>query len=322
MIGRSVNAALVIPAITTGRCCVPDPDLDWDQFKAAANICDEQVLTAEGSYEARYTVSGKIELTEAPAKILESLHDACAGAPTFTGGKHGILVGAYYGPALDEIHDYQLAGDVKIVPETAMKDRTNTITGTFVDPAQNYSETDFPSVSVPACWRRTAARSPATWICAVSFVYQAQRLANIKLRRLRVGRTLTLPLNYSGFAYRPGSYIWLYIPALGIEGHEFRVNKFEFDIKKGVTLTVRSPPMCGRRNRSADGGSTVLTTRLNGRSSAAPDSLSYTPEVIGDAVQGVLSWRNVGVQIAHNQVVVSRDGETVLTIQSLASHAD
>lgn len=312
----SQNAALVILDYYRTVLGVPDSDLDWDQFKAAANICDEQVLTAEGSYEARYTVSGKIELTEAPAKILESLHDACAGAPTFTGGKHGILVGAYYGPALDEIHDYQLAGDVKIVPETAMKDRTNTITGTFVDPAQNYSETDFPSVSVPAWVEEDGGEVTSDLsLRFVSSAYQAQRLANIKLRRLRIGRTLTLPLNYSGFAYRPGSYIQLYIPALGIEGHEFRVNKFEFDIKKGVTLTVREEPADVWGDAIGQPMVVPPLTNLPTGGPAAPDSLSYATEVIGDAVQGVLSWRNVGVQIAHNQVVVSRDGETVLTIQ-------
>jgi len=312
----SSNAALVILDYYRTALGVPDSDLDWDQFKAAANICDEQVLTAAGTYEARYSVSGKFELTEAPAKILEALHDACAGAPTFTGGKHGILVGAYYGPALDEIHDHQLAGDVKIVPETAMRDRTNTITGTFVDAEQNYSETDYPSVSV-AEWVEEDGGEVASDLNQrfVTSSYQAQRLANIKLRRLRIGRTLTLPMNYSGFAYRPGAYIRLYIPALGISGHEFRVNKFEFSPKNGITLTVREEPA----EVWADAVGQVMVvpplTNLPTGGPAAPDALSYATEVIGDAVQGVLSWRNAGSQIAYNQVVVSRDGEPVLTIQ-------
>jgi predicted phage tail protein len=312
----SSNAALVILDYYRTVLGVPDSDLDWDQFKSAANICDERVLTAAGTYESRYSVSGKFELTEAPAKILESLHDACAGAPTFTGGKHGILVGAYYGPALDEIHDHQLAGDVKIVPETAMRDRTNTITGTFVDPGQNYSETDYPSVSV-AEWVEEDGGEVTSDLNQrfVSSAYQAQRLANIKLRRLRIGRTLTLPMNYSGFAYRPGSYIKLYIPALGIMGHEFRVNKFEFSVKSGITLTVREEPA----DVWADAIGQVMIvpplTNLPTGGPAAPDALSYATEVIGDAVQGVLSWRNAGSQIAYNQVVVSRAGEPVLTIQ-------
>ena len=59
----SSNAALVILDYYRNVLGVPDSDLDWEQFKAAANICDEQVLTAAGTYEARYSVSGKFELT-------------------------------------------------------------------------------------------------------------------------------------------------------------------------------------------------------------------------------------------------------------------
>jgi predicted phage tail protein len=47
---------------------------------------------------------------------------------------------------------------------------------------------------------------------------------------------------------------------------------------------------------------------------AQPQNLRYTVEEIGQVVQGVLSWQNIG-QFVYNQVVIRRNGQPVLTAQ-------
>lgn len=312
----TANAALVILDYYRNYLHVPDSKIIWEQFKTAANICDEQVTTAADTQENRYEINGVIDLTESPAKILDAMHEACAGSPTYTGGKHGIIVGAYCGPAIHEIHDHQLSGSVKIVPETAQRDRVNTITGTFIDPEQSYSETDFPSVSI-AQWVSEDGMEISSDLDLrfVTSAYQAQRLANIKLRRSRAGATFTLPMNLSGFAYRPGEYIRLYIKSLGINGAEMRVIKWEFSLQNGVELTVREESAAIWDDAIGQPYTPPPLTTLPTGGPAAPDNLSYSTEVIGDVVQGMLSWVNRGSQIIYNQVVISRSGATVLTIQ-------
>nr|WP_050482970.1 hypothetical protein [Enterobacter cloacae] len=108
----------------------------WDQFQEAANICDELVTNGDGTTEKRYTLNGEFDLSENKASILEAMLTAGAAEPTYIAGKHGILVGAYYGPATEVITESQLAGDIEIMPEVSQSERVNTISGTFVDPKQ------------------------------------------------------------------------------------------------------------------------------------------------------------------------------------------
>ncbi len=47
---------------------------------------------------------------------------------------------------------------------------------------------------------------------------------------------------------------------------------------------------------------------------AQPQSLKYTVEEIGQVVQGVLSWQNIG-QFVYNKVIIRRGTEMVLSVQ-------
>ena len=45
-----------------------------------------------------------------------------------------------------------------------------------------------------------------------------------------------------------------------------------------------------------------------------PQNLRYTVEEIGQVVQGILSWENVG-QVTYNKVIIRRNGQMVLSVQ-------
>ncbi|PWI52047.1 phage tail protein, partial [Sulfoacidibacillus thermotolerans] len=236
----SNNAALVILDYLRVYLKRSDDAILWDQFKEAANICDESVRNADNTFEPRYTINGEFDIDEAPSKILEDMLDACGGELTYIGGKHGILVGAYYGPPELTLDTSCIAGDIKITPETAFKERTNTITGTYIDPLQNYQEADFPPVSV-AEWIQQDGQE-ITQDVDYRFVtspYQAQRLSNLTLKRKRIGRSIEIPCNMRGYRFRPGMYVYVDIPNIGMNKVEMRVIKWQFDPKGGVTVTVR-----------------------------------------------------------------------------------
>jgi predicted phage tail protein len=313
--GYSNNLALCVLDYYRAWLGVPDSEINWDQFQEAANICDELVTNGDGTTSKRYTLNGEFDLSENKAAILDEMLSACSGDPTYIGGKHGILVGAYYGPAADEINEGQIVGDIDIMPEVAQSDRVNTINGTFIDPEQNYAEADFPAVSVPEWVTEDGVEiSQDLKLRFVTDEFQAQRLADIKLKRARTGRTMNLPLNLSGYRYRPGQYVRVNIPTLGINAEEMRVVDWKFGIQNGVTITVK---------QESDGvwGDAIGKpidrpdwTTLPPGGVAQPQNLKYTVEEIGQVVQGVLSWTNVG-QYAYNKVLIRRDGELVETIQ-------
>lgn len=311
----SDNAALVILDYFRTYLKRKDENINWDQFKEAANICDEYVANADGSTEKRYRINGEFEVNEAPSKILDAMLQACGGELTYVAGKHGLLVGAYYGPATMTLDESCIAGDIKIVPETSYKERTNTITGTFIDPKQNYVEADFPPVVVKEWVEKDGGEITQDMdFRFVASEYQAQRLANIILRRKRVGRTIEIPCNMKGYKFRPGMYVNVTITQIGMKNVEMRVTKWSFNPKGGVTLTLRQDFLemwddaIGKPMERPD------LVDLPSGGVAQPQNLQYQILQISDVVQGVLSWTNMG-QVAYNRVAVRQGGTTIWTAQ-------
>jgi hypothetical protein len=315
------NAALVILDYYRRWLGVPDDELRLNEFIVAANICDELITLKDGTKEKRYAINGEFDLSEAPAKILEDMHMSCAGQPTYVSGMHGIVVGAYYGPASEDLFDHQLQGDTDLLPEPPASDRINTVVGTFID-GETFQKMDFPAVKV-AQWVEEDDGQELTEDLDFRFVtspWQAQRLANILLRQRRTSRTITCSVNLSGWQYRPGSYLRLYIPALGINGVEFRVVDWSFDLMDGVQLTLREESAAVWADAVGEPMTRPDITDLPVGGMAMPDQLRYEVETVGEIIQGVLSWRNVGT-IAYNQVIIQRltpgkQPVTVMTAQS------
>ncbi|WP_421228448.1 phage tail tip protein J-related protein [Aeromonas jandaei] len=320
----SDNPALVILDYYRSWLKVPDDELRINDFIVAANICDEMVTVSGGKMEPRYTINAEFDLTEPRAKVLEAMHMTCCGQPTYIGGKFGILAGAYYGPASDELHPHQLVGDLELLPEPSSSDKINQVAGTFVDPT-TFKKTDFPAVIVPE-WVEEDGGYPLLEDLDLRFVtseYQAQRIANIILRQRRNARTITCSVNLSGWRYRPGQTIRFYLPAMGINGPEFRVSDWAFSLNGGVDLTLREDSPLFWADAIGKPMERPDITELPSGGIAAPDQLRYEVEQIGETVQGRLYWRNVG-QVADNRVIVQHlePGQPPRTVLTVAAPGD
>lgn len=316
----SDNSALVILDYYRSWLKVPDDEIRIEEFIVAANICDEIVTIADGKVEPRYTINAEFDLTEPRAKVLEAMHMTCCGQPTYIGGKFGILAGAYYGPASDELRSHQLVGDLELLPEPSSSDKINQVAGTFVDPI-TFKKTDFPAVIVPE-WVEEDGGYPLLEDLDLRFVtseHQAQRIANIILRQRRAARTITCSVNLSGWRYRPGQTIRFYLPPMGINGSEFRVTDWAFSLNGGVDLTLREDSPLFWADAIGKPMERPEITELPTGGVAMPDQLRYDVETVGEVVQGVLTWRNSGT-VNYNQVIVQRIEQgtapvTVLTAQ-------
>ncbi|HHQ4661821.1 TPA: phage tail tip protein J-related protein [Aeromonas veronii] len=312
----SDNPALVILDYYRSWLQVPDDEIRIEEFIVAANICDEIVTVADGKVEPRYTINAEFDLTEPRAKVLEAMHMACCGQPTYIGGKFGILAGAYYGPASDELRPHQLVGDLELLPEPSSSDKINQVAGTFVDPI-TFKKTDFPAVIVPE-WVEEDGGYPLLEDLDLRFVtseHQAQRIANIILRQRRAARTITCSVNLSGWRYRPGQTIRFYLPAFGINGPEFRVTDWAFSLTGGVDLTLREDSPLFWADAIGKPMERPEITELPTGGVAMPDQLRYDVETVGEVVQGVLTWRNSGA-VNYNQVIVQRiePGQSPVTV--------
>lgn len=273
------------------------------------------MITGGNTVEKRYTINGEFDLSENKVSILEGMLAACAGDVTYTAGKHGLLVGAYYGPATEVITESQLAGDIEIMPEVSQAERVNTINGTFVDPQQGYTEADFPSVSVSEWVTEDGVEiSQDMKLRFVTSEFQAQRLADVKLKRTRIARTMNVTLNLSGYRYRPGMYVKVNFPSIGIVNVEMRVTDWKFGVQNGVQLTLKQETADVWGDAIGKPIERPPFTQLPSGGVAQPQNLKYTVEEIGQVVQGILSWQNIG-QVVYNKVIIRRNGQMVMSVQ-------
>lgn len=310
----SENAALVILDYYRSYLDVTDSEIYWDNIKSQANICGEAVTTPEGEMEQRYRLSGAFDLSETPSAVLDSMLLCCAATPVFIGGRFGLQVGAYYGPPELTITESQIIDTVQITSETELREATNAVYGTFIDPEQEYTQTDFTPIIMQEWINEDGYEIKEDLdLRFVNSPYQAARVANIYLRQKRCGRSVSVPMNMSGLGYIRGANVYLSIPTLGIENSEFRVKENTFSID-GVTLQlVEDDPdiwleAIGQPFERPD------FTKLPVNGVAMPDNLKYSAEMIGEVVQGILSWTNSGV-IACNNVVIKKSGSVVYTVQ-------
>ena len=311
------NAALVILDYLRTYLKCPDETINWESFKEAANICDEAVKNADGTSERRYTINGEFDMDEAPASIMAEMLKACGADLSYVAGKYGLLVGAYYGPATMTLSEDCVCGEVKIYPEASFDKRSNTITGRFTSPTKWYSETDFPSVFVPEWIEKDGERKIIDIDYRfVTSPYQAQRVSAIFLRRARAGRIIEVTCNMRGFKFKPGRYVTMDLPSIGIVGQEMRVLEWEFTKKGGVKVKLRqdAKEWNDATGQLPDSGDVDIPISPSGV--AQPQNFRYSVLQAGEVTHGVLAWDNVGTY-AQNIVQVRKNGEIVWTAQTV-----
>lgn len=311
------NAALVILDYLRTYLKCPDETINWESFKEAANICDEAVRNADGTSERRYTINGEFDMDEAPASIMAEMLKACGADLSYVAGKYGLLVGAYYGPATMTLSEDCVCGEVKIYPEASFDKRSNTITGRFTSPTKGYSETDFPSVFVPEWVEKDGERKIIDIDYRfVTSPYQAQRVSAIFLRRARAGRIIEVTCNMRGFKFKPGRYVTMDLPSIGIVGQEMRVLEWEFTKKGGVKVKLRqdAKEWNDATGQLPDSGDVNIPISPSGV--AQPQNFRYSVLQAGEVTHGVLAWDNVGTY-AQNIVQVRKNGEIIWTAQTV-----
>ncbi|EPL6656824.1 phage tail tip protein J-related protein, partial [Proteus mirabilis] len=263
------------------------------------------------------------DLNESPSSVLEAMHKCINAEPTFTAGKHGIQIGAYYGPAIKTITESQLIGTVTCTPETGLKDATNAVYGTFIDAEQLYTKTDFTPVIVDE-WVKEDGLEIRENIDYrfVTSPYQAQRLARQYLRKKKAGRRVQLTMNLDGYAYRPGEVVLLELPALGISGLEFRIAEWSFHTLDGVALTLEEDGAYLYEDVIGKPFERPPFVSLSTGGVASPINLTFVPLAVSDIVQGTLSWQNVATDVRYNTVTILQEGNVIQSIQVPAERVD
>lgn len=292
-IGRtrySENTALHLLWYLRERCKVPDDEIIFETFASAANVCDEAVVNADGRLGTRYRTGCVIGADEQRTQVIQKLEESCAGQLIRVGGKWMLQAGAYYGPADFEITEDMVIGTVSGSTEVTNDAAINIVTGTFIDPSQAWAETDFPEVRVQRWVTEDGGEAPESISLGyVSDAYQAQRLANIKLRRARAGGSLQLPMNFAGYNCRPGRVVRVNLPSLNIIG-EFIVTDWNMAPDDGCNVTVSQYEPAIFDDAVGKPYDPIGFINLPTGGLGSPTGLVWSTHETAEVSQGVLSW--------------------------------
>ncbi len=284
------NTALHILWFLRNRCGVPDDEIVFETFASGANVCDESVGNPDGTTSPRYRSSCVIGADEQRTSVLQKLETACGGRTIRVGGRWMFQAGAYYGPYDFEITEDMVVGTITGSTEPTNDAAINTVRGTFIDTSQSWTETDYPEVSIAEWVIEDGGEAAETLTFSyVTDAYQAQRLANIELRRRRAGGTISVPMNFLGYNCRPGRAVRVNLPSLNILG-EFIVTNWTMGSSEGCTASLQQYDAAQFDDAVGQPYNPLGFISLPAGGLGTPTGLTWTQDETAEVTQGILSW--------------------------------
>jgi len=153
----------------------------------------------------------------------------------------------------------------------------------------------------------------------VSDPYQAQRLANIELRRRRAGGTLSIPMNFVGYNCRPGRSVKVNLPSLNIVG-EFIVTDWSMAADTGCSVSVSQNEPAIFDDAVGQPYNPIGFISLPAGGLGSPTNLTWSTDEAAEVVQGVLSWTPPAGTVTGYAVTV-RQGTTAVQAQQVPATA-
>ncbi|WP_299494960.1 hypothetical protein [uncultured Shewanella sp.] len=274
-------------------------EINLTAYALAANDSDELVeYDDEGNTEPRYTCNGTFTQSMTPASILDKLLIAGAGMQTYVSGQYHLYAGVYQGPAVMDITEADLAGEVSIRSFTPRASLCNAVRGTFVDPDNYFQPTDFPPYESSYYQSQDNGEyiDHDLDLAFTQSVYTAQRLAKLYLELNRAGQQLTLSLNMIGLGLAVGKVVNVNLPRLGIN-KAFLVVDWAFDFGKPVKVVLKETHPDLYVYDKGSYTTRKLTPPLNlPNASNVPTVANLSWEAMGDDAnwQGLLTWNAPG----------------------------
>ncbi len=216
-----------------------DIEIDDDSVVASANICDENVVIADGT-QKRYQCNAQIDTANSPMENLKDLVTGGAGVIPYSQGKFRIFAGAYTTPVLT-VDESWLAGQIEVQAKTPRSDLFNAVKGVYVDPDKKWQPTDFPIVRNALYESQDGGFQIAQDLelpCTTNSI-AAQRIAKILLEKSRQGIIWKAACNWKAMQLAVWDTVYVRIAKLGWTDKVFRVISWELSEDATINLTFQ-----------------------------------------------------------------------------------
>lgn len=219
----------------------PFSRIDWPSVIAAANICDEAVALKAGGSQPRYRCSGVLSTADDRRTNLDKIIGSMAGLRFFSQGKWTLKAGAYSTPVMDLTDDDFADGTVQVMPRAKRRDLFNSVAGTFIDAANGYAPTSFPSYASPTYITQDGGEE--LWadieLPLVDNAARAQRIALLELNRSRQALTVAATFKPRTIRLQPDDRVTLTSATYGWTSKVFRVKDWSYVPHGLVSLVLQ-----------------------------------------------------------------------------------
>ncbi|AYA63833.1 collagen-like triple helix repeat-containing protein [Alteromonas sp. RKMC-009] len=279
---------------------IPVEMFDIQNLAYEAGLCDEEVTftDAQGTEhtEKRWTCNGIIDLNQGQRLVEEELLKSCGGRWVEAGGKFWLLTAAYRGPATVTLTDDDLKDDISREPYTAMEDRCNAVTATFINPKAFYQQTTCTEISSTyyetvrdkryLLHKRELGYTNSDTMC--------QRLNRIFMEQVGAGDTLKIVVGWRGIKCPPGTVVSPDFKEAGISGKEYEVIDYDLDPNEFLwTLTLKETGAALYDDSVIPAEKDLLpNTTIDNTLISEPYNVQYTETPADSFRQGVLTWQH------------------------------
>lgn len=297
---------------------IPAHRIDFDNFRAYANVCEERVLTQSGATVQRYTSDGTFSTADPHETVINGLSAAMGSCKLVDTSGVYQLVGGFddtLGPKVDfDANDLVAAAGSaspylwKPAPPT--RELHNIVRGRFADPSSLYQLVDWGVVEtdpLPDAIPRTLSLD----LGLVTRAETCQRIAKQwLLRQAKTPGVFSATFGPKAFRVQVGSLITMSLPERGWNRKLFRViEQVEtHDLLFTMALREESSEVYAWDREEKPLPATIRPDGYNPRDAIAPENLTVSSSVIegagGQQVSEVeVTWlpapsaRIVGIQI-------------------------
>lgn len=235
-----------VPELVVGRGIPKDKAIgDYDEFVAAANVCDELVSLKAGGSQRRYDCGLIVKSDDAYGDVLEKFAAACAGEVVSRRGRIEIIPGTARTPHDGFTDDDLVRGEaIEYQAFASESDRVNTVVARYPDPYNFWEVSSAPMRRVYADLLTDGLGVARPYEVSLDLEGindgpRAQRIAEIRRRQGRLERTATVTLPARFINLEVGDWIpWTSVRYLNGNTVMFRCVKQEMrpDLTQRVTL--------------------------------------------------------------------------------------
>ena len=239
---------------------VSSTKIDWAAIITAADGCDVSV-TIPGGSEKRFTTNGVVFGTDTHRVNIEKILSSCNGNLSYTAGVFVLRAGIYEAPTVSLTADDLMAG-MSIQTSFNRGDRFNTVKGIFIDPAQNHTEAEFPSVQLAGALSRdnNQVLEKEVALNMTNTSTMAQRIANKLIQVGDLQQLVTFPANLSALRVAIGDRVSVTVDELSWSSKVFQCVNWSFSEDGGVNLTLREDSSTAYADPASGDYSTLTAT--------------------------------------------------------------